>query len=116
VQNELLRHENEGLREAATLEQKHKQLSKALNLRCKESYHSGATFWLPRKMREARARKVEKQQQEEAEIFVKANQKKLQAAAKLLKEQEKEERRVAQEEQKVVQEKEGAGKLAACAA
>jgi hypothetical protein len=42
-------------------------------------------------MREARARKVEKQQQEEAEIAVKATQKELQAAAKLLKEQEKEE-------------------------
>jgi hypothetical protein len=67
-------------------------------------------------MREARARKVEKQQQEEAEIAVKATQKEFQAAAKLLKEQEKKERRVAREEQKVVQERDRTGKLAACAA
>jgi hypothetical protein len=73
VQNELLRHENKGLREAATLKQKHKQPSKALNLRRKESYHGGATFWSLRKMREARAREAEKQQQEEAKITVKAN-------------------------------------------
>jgi hypothetical protein len=116
VQNKLLRHENEGLREAATLKQKHKQPSKALDLRRKESYHGGATFWSLRKMREARVCEVEKQQQEEAEIAVKANRKELQAAAKLLKEQEKKERRVAREEQKIVQERERAGKLAAHAA
>jgi hypothetical protein len=116
VQNKLLRHKNEGLREAATLKQKHKQPSKALNLHRKESYHGCATFWSPREMREARARKVGKQQQDEAEIAVKANRKELQAAAKLLKEQEKEERRVAREEQKVVRERERAGKLAARAA
>jgi hypothetical protein len=87
VQNELLRHENEDLREAVTLKQKQKQPSKALDMRRKESYHGGATFWSPRKMREARAREVEKQQQEEAEIAVKANRRELQATAKLLKEQ-----------------------------
>jgi hypothetical protein len=59
VQNKLLRHENEGLRKAATLKQKHKQPSKALDLRRKESYHGGAIFWSPRKMREACAREVE---------------------------------------------------------
>jgi hypothetical protein len=92
----------------ATLKQKHKQPSKALDLRRKESYHGGATFWSPRKMREARAREVEKQQQEEAEIAIKANRKELQAAAKLLKEQEKKEPRVMREEQKVVRERERA--------
>jgi hypothetical protein len=85
-------------------------------MRRKESYHGGATFWSPRKMREARARKVEKQQQEEAEIAVKANRRELQATAKLLKEHEKEERHVAREEQKVVRERERADKLAARAA
>jgi hypothetical protein len=114
VQNELLRHKNEGLREAATLKQKHKQPSNALDLHRKESYHGGATFWSPRKMREVRAREVEKQQQEEAEIAVKANRKELQAAAKLLKEQEKEERRVAREEQKVVREREREGWQVGC--
>jgi hypothetical protein len=75
-------------------------------MRRKESYHGGATFWSPRKMREARAREVEKQQQEEAEIAVKAKRRELQATAKLLKEHEKEERHVAREEQKVVRERE----------
>jgi hypothetical protein len=85
-------------------------------LRREESYHNGANFWSPRKMREARARKVEKQQQEEAEFAAKANRKELQAAAKRFQEEEKEERRGAREEQKVVRERERAGKLAVRAA
>jgi hypothetical protein len=69
-----------------------------------ESYYGGATFWSPRKMREARAREVA---QEEAEIAAKAKRKELLLLSRhmslfllLLSE-------------KVVRERERAGKLAA---
>jgi hypothetical protein len=53
-------------------------------LQREDLYYGGATFWLPRKICQAQAREVEKQQQEEAEAAAKATQKELQAALKLL--------------------------------
>jgi hypothetical protein len=44
VQNEVLKHENSGLREALTAKKKRKNANKALNLQREESYHGGATF------------------------------------------------------------------------
>jgi hypothetical protein len=110
VQNELLQEENSGLREA--LEDK-KNRGKRLKLQREDSYHGGATFWSPRKIRQARAHELEKQQQEEAEIAARASRKELQAAAKLLKEQQKEERRVERQALKEERKRERAGKLAA---
>jgi hypothetical protein len=113
VQNEMLKHENSGLREALIAKKKRKNANKALNLQRKESYHGGATFWLPCKMREARARDLKKQQQEEAEMAAKATRKELQVAAKALQEQEKEERRVERVRLREERERERAAKLAA---
>jgi hypothetical protein len=113
VQNELLHDENDGLREALDDKKKRKDRGKRLDLQREDSYHSGATFWSPHKIRQARARELEKQQQEEAEIAARANRKELQAAAKLLKEQQKEERRVERERLKEERERERAGRLAA---
>jgi uncharacterized protein YndB with AHSA1/START domain len=113
VQNELLHDKNNGLREALDDKKKRKDRGKRLNLQREDSYHGGATFWSPHKIRQARARELEKQQQEEAEIAARASRKELQAAAKLLKEQQKEERRVEQERLKKEREHERAGKLAA---
>ena len=58
VQNELLRHENDGLREALSHKQRHKGKGKALDLQQRKEYHGGAVFWSPRKFREARAREA----------------------------------------------------------
>jgi cell shape-determining protein MreC len=44
VQNESLKHENEGLREALYYKQKHKKKSKALDLQQYQEYHSRAVF------------------------------------------------------------------------
>jgi uncharacterized protein YndB with AHSA1/START domain len=116
VRNELLNEENEGLREALNNKKKRKDRGKRLDLQREDLYHGGATFWSPRKIRQARAREAEKQQQEEAEAAAKATRKELQAAAKLLKEQQKEERRVERERLKEERDRERAGKLAARAA
>jgi hypothetical protein len=85
VNNELLNHENEGLRQALTLKKKHKKKSKLLVLQQRQEYHGGAVFWSPRKVREARVRERVKQQQEEAEKLQKAQTKELKAAASLYK-------------------------------
>jgi hypothetical protein len=113
VQNKLLQEENSGLQEALEDKKKRKDCGKCLNLQRKDLYHGGATFWLPRKIRQAQAHELEKQQQEEAEIAARASRKELQAAAKLLKEQQKEERHVEREALKEERERERAGKLAA---
>jgi ribosomal protein L22 len=116
VQNELLHDENDGSREALDDKKKRKERCKRLNLQREDSYHGGATFWSPQNIRQARARELEKQQQEEAEIAARANRKELQAAAKLLKDQQKEERCVERERLKEERERKRAGKLAARAA
>jgi hypothetical protein len=97
VQNKLLHDENDGLRGALDNKKKRKDSGKRLNLQHEDLYHGGATFWSLHKIRQAQARELEKQQQEEAEIGARANRKELQAAAKLLKEQQKEKRRVERE-------------------
>jgi len=42
VQNELLKHEVEGLREALQHKEKHKKKGKALDLQQRQEYHGGA--------------------------------------------------------------------------
>jgi hypothetical protein len=116
AQNELLHHENKGLREALTVKRRHKKRGKPLDLQQREEYHGGAVFWSPRKLREARAREAVVQHQEHEEQLAKANRKELQAAAKLLREQEAEERRVARERAKVVRDRMKAEQAAARAA
>ncbi|KAF2828059.1 hypothetical protein CC86DRAFT_438948 [Ophiobolus disseminans] len=112
TQNDLLHHKNEGLKEALVVKKKHKKVGKPLDLQQREEYHSGANFWSPQKIREARAREAVKAQEEHQEMLAKANRKELKAAAKLYKDQIAEEKRVAREEAKVVQEEVKAKKAA----
>jgi hypothetical protein len=100
VQNELLHHENSGLRDALTAKKQRKNASKPLDLQREEEYYSSANFWLPSKFERAGEREAEKQHQEEQKRLAKSNRKELQAATKLLKEQEKEEHCVARERAK----------------
>ncbi|CAE7221020.1 hypothetical protein PTTW11_11369 [Pyrenophora teres f. teres] len=63
VQNELLHHENEGLRSLLNDKKKRNNKSKVLDLQHSEEYHSGAVFWSPRKVQRARELKATKQQE-----------------------------------------------------
>jgi hypothetical protein len=56
VQNELLHHENKGLRTALSTKTKRKKKSKSLDLQQRKEYHSSAMFWSLSKVREARVR------------------------------------------------------------
>jgi hypothetical protein len=79
VQNELLHHENKGLR--AAIKRRHKKNSKLFDLQHREEYHGGAVLWSPRKIREARARERVKQQEEEQAELQKSHDRELKAAA-----------------------------------
>jgi hypothetical protein len=72
VQNKPLNKKNKSLQEVLDNKKKRKDHGKRLDLQCKDLYHGGATFWLPRKICQAQACEAEKQQQEEAEAAAKA--------------------------------------------
>jgi hypothetical protein len=101
VQNELLHHENEGLRAALTTKRKHQKKSKLLDLHQRKEYRSGAVLWSPRKIREAQTRERVKQHEEEQEKLQKSHDRELKAAAILYKKKMAEEakalRKVARE-------------------
>jgi hypothetical protein len=112
VQNELLKHEVEGLKEALQHKKKHKKKDKALNLQQRQEYHGGALFWSPRKLREARAREVVREREETEEKLQKARTKKQREEARLQRQVELEEKRVERERLKDVREQERAEKAA----
>jgi hypothetical protein len=85
VQNELLHHENEGLRAAITTKQRHATKSKTLDLQQRKEYHGGAVLWSPRKLREARVRERLKQRDAEELQLQKTRDRDLKAAAILYK-------------------------------
>jgi hypothetical protein len=62
-----LQTQNEGLKQALTAHKKHKKKGKQLDLQQRKEYRGGTVFWSPRKIREARARKLVKQQDEKAQ-------------------------------------------------
>ncbi|KAH3991532.1 hypothetical protein HBI56_220310 [Parastagonospora nodorum] len=111
VENELLHHENEGLRDALITKKKHKK-GRALALQESQEYYGGAVLWSPRKVKDARVREHRRKKDEMEEKLQKSKLKELRESAKLLKKREAEERRVAREEAKVVREKEKAEKQA----
>jgi hypothetical protein len=94
VQYELLKHENEGLKEALQHKQKHKIKSKALNLQQRQEYHGGAVHWSPRKLREAWAREAVRERDETEEKLQKVRAKKQREDARLQRQVELEEKRV----------------------
>ncbi|KAF1365477.1 hypothetical protein EJ07DRAFT_96026 [Lizonia empirigonia] len=92
---ELLRHENEGLRESAEPHSKRHKHKGPLDLQQRKEYEAEAMYYSPRKIREA-----------EVEM------KQLRESAKLLRAKEAEERKVERERLKKVREKEKAEKAA----
>jgi len=87
VQNELLRYENKGLRQALVDKKKHKKKGKALPLETDEDWHGGVVFWSPKKVREAARRQKQTEQEEEEKRLQKASEKDLKEAQKLVKQQ-----------------------------
>ena len=56
IQNELLRHEMKGMKDALLIKKRHKKKARVLPLQQREEYHGGAVFWSPSKRREAEFR------------------------------------------------------------
>ncbi|KAI1683457.1 DUF4670 multi-domain protein [Pyrenophora tritici-repentis] len=112
VQYELLKHKNEGLKEALQHKKKHRKKGKALNLQQRQEYHGGSVFWSPRKLREARAREAVRERDETEEKLQKLRSKKQREEARLQRQDELEERRVERQRLKEMRELERAEKAA----
>jgi hypothetical protein len=103
VQNQLLHHENQGLKEALKTQKKHKNKSKALQFQPRKEYHGGAEFYSPSRVEKARLDEKTKQENQKAEELQKAEMAKLRHANKLYNEkiaQEKREQRVREKEER----------------
>ncbi|KAI1558813.1 hypothetical protein PtrEW7m1_012079, partial [Pyrenophora tritici-repentis] len=104
VQNELLKHKSEGLREALQHKKKHRMKGKALDLQQCQEYHGSAVFWSPRKLREARVREAVRERDETEEKLQKARAKKQREEARLQRQVELEEKRVERQRLKEMRE------------
>ena len=116
VQNELLKHEIEGIKQVLSTKQKRRKKGKNLDLQQREEYHGGAVFWSPRKVREARTRQSIREREEKDQQLQKADRAELKKAAKLYKEKIQQEKRVTREVARKEKEKEKAEKAAQRAA
>ncbi|KNG46898.1 hypothetical protein TW65_06403 [Stemphylium lycopersici] len=105
VQNELLKHKVDGLKEAHQHKKKHKRKVKALDLQQRQEYHGGAVHWSPRKLREARAREAVRERVETEEKLQKALAKKQREEAQLQRQVELEQRRVERQRLKEARER-----------
>ena len=100
IQNSVLHHEIEGLKDILKTQKNYKKKSKPLDLQQRKEYHGGAVFYSPRKVREARARERVRQQEKEANKLKKAEISELRHANKLYKDKVAQEKRVAREKEK----------------
>jgi hypothetical protein len=112
VQNELLKHENRGLREALASKKKGQKRSRPLDLQQRKEYHGGSVFWSPRKVREARVRQTVKEHEEREIQSQKAERAEFKKANKLYKAGVLQEKRVARAKAKVAREQEKAEQAA----
>jgi hypothetical protein len=110
VQNELLKHEIDGLKEALSIKKKRKKKGRALDLQQRKEYHGGAVFWSPRKIREARVRQSIREQEEKEHQLQKAETAELKKAAKLYQEKIQQEKRAVREAAKKAKAEERAEK------
>jgi hypothetical protein len=106
VLNELLHHENKGLRTSLSTKKKRNNKSNTMDLQQRKEFQSSAVFWSPRKVREARVREDMKQQEAEEGNLQKSQRKELKAAAALYKKQQLAEAKVERERIKEVKKKE----------
>jgi hypothetical protein len=112
VQNELLKHEMDGIKQALSIKEKRKKKGRALDLQQRQEYYGGAVFWSPRKIREARVRQSIREQEEKEQQLQKAETAELKKAAKLYKDKIQQEKRAAREAARKAKEEERAEKAA----
>jgi hypothetical protein len=112
VENELLKHEMDGIKQVLSAKKKRRKKGKALDLQQRKEYHGGSVFWSPSKVREARVRQSVREQEEKEQQLQKTERAELKKAAKLYKEKIQEEKRIAREAAKKEKEKERAEKAA----
>jgi hypothetical protein len=105
VLNELLHHENKGLRTSLSTKKKRNNKSNTMDLQQRKEFQSSAVFWSPRKVREACVREDMKQQEAEEGNLQKSQRKELKAAAALYKKQQLAEAKVERERIKEVKKK-----------
>ncbi|KAF1928523.1 uncharacterized protein M421DRAFT_48400, partial [Didymella exigua CBS 183.55] len=110
IQNQLLHHENQGLKEALKTQKKHKNESKVLQFQPRKDYHGGAEFYSPSRVERARSDERAKQQNQRAEEHRKAEKKKFRQANKLYNERIAQERREQRAREKDEREQVGAKK------
>ena len=116
IRNELLRRENDELRDEISTKKRPKKHKKVLDLQQHQEYESTAMVWSPRSIREARARERVRQQQEESDKRKKQRDKEFKAANAILRKKLVEEAKKSREIQKVEREKERQAKAAQLAA
>ncbi|PVH98914.1 hypothetical protein DM02DRAFT_25493 [Periconia macrospinosa] len=112
VQNELYKHEINGLVEAVERTKNHIKSAKTLPLETHEEYAGGAVFWSPKKVKEAKQRREQRNKEKHDMELHRANMKELQCSTKLYKEKLAEEKRRQREEARVAREAEKARKQA----
>jgi hypothetical protein len=116
VQNQLLKHEVEGLRRALANKKRRKKCGKPLPSEQPEEYHGGAIIWSSKKVKEARDRLEQKEREEEKLQLQKAEAAELRRAQQEYKARLLQERRVSRAEAKLAKEKEKAEQAAKQAA
>jgi hypothetical protein len=106
VQNDLLLHENQGLRESLDTKKKRKKHGKKLDFHREGSYHGGAEWSSLRSFKRAYERQVQREQAQEEEKLRKINMKELKASNTLLHKKLQEEKRIKRERVRKEREKE----------
>jgi hypothetical protein len=112
VQNEPLKHEVRGLREALASKKRVQKRNKPLDLQQRKEYDGGSVFWSPRKVREARVRQTVKEREEKELQSQKAERAEFKKADKLYKAGVLQEKRMARAKAKVAREQEKAEQAA----
>ncbi|CAE7021164.1 hypothetical protein P3342_004699 [Pyrenophora teres f. teres] len=112
-QNEILRHEIKGLKNALVAKKKQQKKSYSLDLQNnQDEYHGGAVSWSPRKLRQAKERKAAEDNEMSQLQLQKAEISKSKEQARLSKLQAAQDKRVGREKKKEAREKEKAEKAA----
>ena len=102
TENEILRHENQGLRCAIKKEKKRRKRGKPLGLLDEDDLPDQALFFSPTKVERARQRFHEQKEIEKQEKQTKADKHLQQAITRSEKQREKEERRIALTTQRAI--------------
>jgi hypothetical protein len=112
VQNSLVKHEVQGLRQALTSERLRRKRGKALPLEQGQDYHGGTQFFSPKSVQKARDRLQQQEREEELQQLQKAERARIRGDQKQAKLQAAQQRRAARAAARTVRETERARKAA----